>query len=179
MGLWPTQIVVLNGPLHVAGSGRDDARIRRLDANAHTTTCHARCQGVAAAPDGSFIWSSFSHHPWRHTSAERRSRKGMLTLTTHYAPISNTQSTTHPPHRPSRAATHLFAPAKGDVAVLDHVEDLLLHGHREEHEPVHDQDGPKHRNVKGREEGRGKAQQKRAQARVPRWSWWWGKMMAD
>lgn len=43
---------------------------------------------------------------------------------------------------------------EGYVAVLDHVPNLALHGDGEENDEVHDQDGPEHRHIKGREECR-------------------------
>ena len=62
---------------------------------------------------------------------------------------------------------HLLANGEGNVAVLDHVLDLALHGDKEEHQPVHEQDGPEHRHIKHREEGHHKAQQQRLKRRVP------------
>lgn len=44
-------------------------------------------------------------------------------------------------------AVALLANVERDVAVLDHVADLALHGQREQDAKVHQQDGPEHRNI--------------------------------
>mmetsp|Transcript_4990 Transcript_4990/g.13239 ORF Transcript_4990/g.13239 Transcript_4990/m.13239 type:complete len:206 (+) Transcript_4990:173-790(+) len=46
-----------------------------------------------------------------------------------------------------------FSEADWDVLVLVHVHDLSLHGHEEEHEEVHEEDGPEDRHIEDREEG--------------------------
>lgn len=47
---------------------------------------------------------------------------------------------------------YLFAEAERDVLVLDHVGDLAPHGENKENDPIAQQNWPKHRNVKHREE---------------------------
>lgn len=41
---------------------------------------------------------------------------------------------------------------EGEVSVLDHMLDLSFHGDAEEHDEVHDQDGPEHGHIEGFEE---------------------------
>ena len=55
--------------------------------------------------------------------------------------------------------THLFPERERDIFVLDHVLDLLLHRHGEEHDPVQQQHGPEHWEVKHGEEGHGEPNQ--------------------
>ena len=54
---------------------------------------------------------------------------------------------------------YLLSQRERNVAVLDHVLDLALHGHEEQHEPVHQQDGPEHWHIKDGEECDHKAYQ--------------------
>eukprot|EP00292_Cryptomonas_paramecium_P019714 CAMPEP_0113690632 /NCGR_PEP_ID=MMETSP0038_2-20120614/17913_1 /TAXON_ID=2898 /ORGANISM="Cryptomonas paramecium" /LENGTH=125 /DNA_ID=CAMNT_0000612007 /DNA_START=72 /DNA_END=453 /DNA_ORIENTATION=- /assembly_acc=CAM_ASM_000170 len=46
-----------------------------------------------------------------------------------------------------------LAEGEGDVLVLDHVADLLAHGHDEQGEEVEDEHGPEDRDVEDAEEG--------------------------
>ena len=56
----------------------------------------------------------------------------------------------------------------GHALVLDHVFDLLLHGHEEEHQPVHEQDRPEHRHVEDAEKGHEERGDKRLARAVPK-----------
>lgn len=64
-------------------------------------------------------------------------------------------------------ALYLFAEVEGDVAVLDHVLDLPLHGDEEQDAEVEQQDGPEDRHIKHREERREEAKHKRLCGRIP------------
>lgn len=59
------------------------------------------------------------------------------------------------PRKPLRVvlAVALLANGKGDVAVLDHVLNLLSHRQNKEDQPVHDQNGPEDGHVEDLEEG--------------------------
>ena len=46
-----------------------------------------------------------------------------------------------------RGRTRLLAPAERQIPVLNHVLDLPLHRDEEQDEPIHEQDGPEHRDV--------------------------------
>jgi hypothetical protein len=61
----------------------------------------------------------------------------------------------------------LLANGEGDVAVLDHVLDLLAHGQEEKDEPVHDQNGPENWHVEDLEPTTGKADDNGAGGPVP------------
>jgi hypothetical protein len=61
----------------------------------------------------------------------------------------------------------LLANGERDVAVLDHVLDLLAHGQEEEDEPVHDQDGPENWHVENLEPTAGKADDNGSGGPVP------------
>ena len=54
------------------------------------------------------------------------------------------------------------------VLVLDHVFDLPLHGDEEEHEPVHEEDGPEDGHVEEGEEGHRQADHEGLAAGVPK-----------
>lgn len=62
---------------------------------------------------------------------------------------------------------HLFADAEGDVAVLDHVPDLALHGHEEEDKPVHEQDWPEDWHIKHWEERHHESYEQRLERGIP------------
>ena len=51
--------------------------------------------------------------------------------------------------------------------MFNHVLDLLLHRHREEHDPVEQQHRPEDRQVKHREKGHGESNQNRLHRRAP------------
>lgn len=59
-----------------------------------------------------------------------------------------------------------------DVPVLYHVLDLPLHGDAEEHDEVHHQDGPEHRDVESLKEGAGHGHEDALGRRVPKLKLW-------
>ena len=62
---------------------------------------------------------------------------------------------------------HLFTPRHWNVAVLDHVLDLAFHGHEEEDEEVHEEDGPEHGEVKDAKKGEQDAEEEGLEDSVP------------
>jgi hypothetical protein len=62
----------------------------------------------------------------------------------------------------------LLADGKRDVAILDHVLDLLAHGQEEEDEPVHNQDRPENWHVKDLEPTAGEADDDGSGGPVPK-----------
>ena len=62
---------------------------------------------------------------------------------------------------------YLFPEREGQVLVLDHVLDLLLHRHREQHDPIQQQHGPEHGQIKHGKEGHGETYQQRLHRRAP------------
>ena len=66
------------------------------------------------------------------------------------------------------SAVCLLSEAERDILVLDHVLDLPLHCHEEEHKPIHEQDGPEDRHIEHREEGHRETDREGLTARIPK-----------
>lgn len=64
-------------------------------------------------------------------------------------------------------AVALLADVEGDVAVLDHVANLALHGDREKDAKVDQEDGPEDWDIKHSEQGAEERNHYRARCRVP------------
>lgn len=66
----------------------------------------------------------------------------------------------------------LLPKRKRNVFIFNHMLDLSFHGHKKEHQPIHDQYWPEHGNIKNREEGRKKSHQHRPNTRIPELELW-------
>lgn len=65
-----------------------------------------------------------------------------------------------------------FSMCERDVPVLDHMLDLPLHGDAEEHDEVHHQDGPEHRDIESLKEGADRGHKDTLGRRVPEFKLW-------